>query len=101
MKTKEVCEDMDIIANFIYDECDTENKDATISSTKLFGHFQSYCIRNKYPSQSDKFFSKEMEKKSFEKKRGTKDGDRIMKYYGITISKDWNDCNAGNPMLTP
>ena len=84
MKTKKVCNEMDTVLNFINDECDTEVKEATISSTKLFSCFQSYCIRNKYPSPSDKFFSKEMEKKNFTKKRIN----NITKYFGITISQE-------------
>ena len=94
MKTQKVCNEMDTVLNFINDECDVELKEATISSTKLFSCFQSYCIRNKYPSPSDKFFSKEMEKKNFTKKRIN----NITKYFGITIAQETFNTNFGvNP----
>jgi len=101
IKTKEVSDDMDTVLNFIHDECDTECKDATIPSTKLFSSFQSYCIRNRYPTPSDKFFAKEMKKKGYDKKRGSTRADRTMKYHGITLLKDdyVSTEQLSNPML--
>jgi P4 family phage/plasmid primase-like protien len=88
IKTKEVSDDMDTVLNFIHNECDTECKESAIHTTKLFSAFLSYCIRNRYPTPSDKFFSKEMMKKGYEKKKGTTRSDRTMKYIGITLLKD-------------
>jgi P4 family phage/plasmid primase-like protien len=107
MRTKEVCDEMDTVLNFIRDECDTDvsgNKDgvrpkeeSAISTTKLFSCFQSYCIRNKYPVPSDKFFSKEMEKKNFTKKRIN----NITKYFGITISQEITTNSYGIDVVNP
>ena len=101
VKSKEVHDECDTVLNFIHDECDTECKEATITSTKLFSAFQSFCIRNKYPVPSDKFFAKEMKKKGYIKKIGTTRANRTMKYHGITLLKDEYIAQeqSPNPML--
>lgn len=83
ISTQELFKELDTVQSFLDEYCDVEDKDEKTFSVDLYNMYKNYCKNNDIENGSDKFFSKEIQKKGFKKgKSGNKNC-----YFGIKITQ--------------